>query len=64
MLSKVMLKYVINVSKNLQGRDVDFKEVGNSPLQTSAESCCFPLISFVNVETDWLKTFDKRRIDG
>lgn len=60
MLSKVMLKYVINVSKNLQGRDVDFKEVGNSPLQT----CCFPLISFVNVETDWLKTFDKRRIDG
>lgn len=60
MLSKVVFKYVIKVSTNLHVWTLK-KTLGNSPFQT--ESCCFPLISFVSLEMDWLKTFDKRR-DG
>lgn len=66
MLSKVVFKYVIKVSTNLHIWVMTAlwtlkKTLGNSPFQT--ESCCFPLISFVGLEMDWLKTFDKRR-DG
>ncbi len=52
---------------NLQGRDVTtlrtLKKWATHRYKLQQNRVVF-LISFVNLETDWLKTFDKRRIDG